>query len=194
LTTIPGRHYRGDHQGACTGSWRVQVGSPLCRLVGIDAATSFKRRQRAAGRGVLWAVKAKAKPGRPLSISQRRRNRCVGKIRAQVEHVFRMVKCQFGYRKGSLSRHRQKRRTGLRVARARKPIPCPQDTCVRLTKWPGECRPRQVQTKNPSPSANLLRLSPFVRKGDVAQRFPNFGTRLVWQTGNKLWLLAPRRP
>ena len=31
--------------------------------------------------------------------------------------------------------------------------PCPQDTCVRLTKLPGECRPRQVQTKNPSPPA-----------------------------------------
>ena len=49
--------------------------------------------------GVLWAVKAKAKPGRPLSISQRRRNRRFGKIRAKVEHVFRVMKCQFGYRK-----------------------------------------------------------------------------------------------
>ncbi|MET4449781.1 hypothetical protein ABIB75_008095 [Bradyrhizobium sp. GM2.2] len=28
------RHYGGDHQGACAGSWRVQVGSPLCRLAG----------------------------------------------------------------------------------------------------------------------------------------------------------------
>jgi IS5 family transposase len=45
--------------------------------------------------GVLWAVTAKAKPGRPLSISQRRRNRRVGKVRAKVEHVFGVVKCQF---------------------------------------------------------------------------------------------------
>ncbi|MGC2716903.1 MAG: transposase, partial [Pseudolabrys sp.] len=37
--------------------------------------------------------------GRPLSISQRRRNRRFGKIRAKVEHVFRVMKCQFGYRK-----------------------------------------------------------------------------------------------
>ena len=43
--------------------------------------------------------KAKAKPGRPLSLSQRRRNRRFGKIRAKVEHVFRVMKCQFGYRK-----------------------------------------------------------------------------------------------
>lgn len=44
-------------------------------------------------------MKAKAKPGRPLSISQRRRNRRFEKIRAKVEHVFRVMKCQFGYRK-----------------------------------------------------------------------------------------------
>jgi transposase, IS5 family len=58
------------------------------------------RKQRQAGAaGVLWAIKAKAKPGCPPSISQRRRNRRFGKIRAKVEHVFRVMKCQFGYRK-----------------------------------------------------------------------------------------------
>jgi IS5 family transposase len=61
-------------------------------------ANDRKQRQAEAA-GVLWGVKAKAKPGRPLSISQRRRNRRFGKIRAQVEHVFRVVKCRFGYRK-----------------------------------------------------------------------------------------------
>ena len=49
--------------------------------------------ERAEAAGVLWAVKAKAKPGCPLSISQRRRNRRFGKIRAKVEHVFRVLKC-----------------------------------------------------------------------------------------------------
>jgi transposase len=73
LTTIPGRHYRGDHQGACTGSWRVQVGSPLCRLVGIDAATSFKRRQRAAGRNI-----EDGKSGTPLSPRRRGNGRLAG--------------------------------------------------------------------------------------------------------------------
>jgi IS5 family transposase len=44
-------------------------------------------------------VKTKAKPGHPLSLSQRRLNRRFGKIRAKVEHVVRVMKCQFGYRK-----------------------------------------------------------------------------------------------
>ena len=35
---------------------------------------------------------------------------------------------------GSLSWHRQERRAGLRATRARQPIPCPQDTRVRMTK------------------------------------------------------------
>ena len=30
---------------------------------------------------------------------QRARNRRFGKVRAKVEHVFRVLKCQFGYRK-----------------------------------------------------------------------------------------------
>ena len=49
--------------------------------------------------GVLWAVKEKAKPGRDLTKRQRTRNRRFGKVRAKVEHVFRMLKCQFGYRR-----------------------------------------------------------------------------------------------
>jgi transposase, IS5 family len=57
------------------------------------------KRQMAEAAGVLWAVKDKAKPGRELSQAQRRRNGKFGKIRAKVEHVFRVLKCQFGYRK-----------------------------------------------------------------------------------------------
>ena len=56
-----------------------------------------KRRARAAG--VYWAVKEKPKPCRKLSSSQKKRNRRHGAIRAKVEHVFRVLKCQFGYRK-----------------------------------------------------------------------------------------------
>jgi len=70
------------------------------RAVYGDKGYANDRKQRQAeAAGVLWAVKAKAKPGCPLSISQRRRNRRFGKIRAKVEHVFRVMKCQFGYRK-----------------------------------------------------------------------------------------------
>ncbi|GAI44989.1 unnamed protein product, partial [marine sediment metagenome] len=36
---------------------------------------------------------------RQLSSSQRKRNKKHGSVRAKVEHVFRVVKCQFSYRK-----------------------------------------------------------------------------------------------
>ena len=44
-------------------------------------------------------MKEKPKAGRRLSSSQAKRNRRHGAIRAKVEHVFRVLKCQFGYRK-----------------------------------------------------------------------------------------------
>ena len=48
---------------------------------------------------------SRAKPGRDLTQRQRARNRRFGKVRAKVEHVFRVLKCQ----QGPLSRHRQER-------------------------------------------------------------------------------------
>ena len=48
---------------------------------------------------LILAVKEKAKPGRDLTNRQRARSRRVGRVRAKVEHIFRIVKCQFGYRK-----------------------------------------------------------------------------------------------
>ena len=65
-----------------------------------DKGYASEEKQRAAeDAGVFWAVKEKAKPGQPLTKRQRARNRRFGKVRAKVEHVFRVVKCQFGYRK-----------------------------------------------------------------------------------------------
>jgi IS5 family transposase len=58
-----------------------------------------KKKQAARTAGVYWAVKEKPKAGRRLSSSQRKRNRRHGAIRTKVEHVFRVLKCQFGYRK-----------------------------------------------------------------------------------------------
>ena len=58
-----------------------------------------KKKRRARAAGVYWAVKEKPKPGRKLSSSQKKHNRRHGAIRAKVEHVFRVLKCQFGYRK-----------------------------------------------------------------------------------------------
>jgi IS5 family transposase len=68
-------------------------------VYGDKGYASDARKRAAEGAGVLWAVKEKAKPGRELTKRQRARNRRVGKVRAKVEHIFRVVKCQFGYRK-----------------------------------------------------------------------------------------------
>ncbi len=57
----------------------------------LDFAAKKKRTAEAGG--VLWAVKEKAKPGRGLTKPQRARNRRFGKVRAKVEHVFRVLKC-----------------------------------------------------------------------------------------------------
>ena len=60
------------------------------RAVYGDKAYASEKLKRAARRaGVTWGVKEKAKPGQKLSRW----------MRAKVEHVFRVLKCQFGYRK-----------------------------------------------------------------------------------------------
>jgi IS5 family transposase len=70
------------------------------RAVFADKGYVNEKKKRAARRaGVRWAVKEKPKSRRRLSSSQKRRNRRHGAIRAKVEHVFRVLKCQFGYRK-----------------------------------------------------------------------------------------------
>ena len=57
-------------------------------------------KKRAARRaGVYWGVKDQRKPSRQLSSSQRKRNRRNGSVRAKVGHIFRVLKCQFGYRR-----------------------------------------------------------------------------------------------
>jgi IS5 family transposase len=68
-------------------------------VYGDKGYASDEKKRAAEGAGVLWAVKEKAKPGRDLTQRQRARNRRFGKVRAKVEHVFRVVKCQFGYRR-----------------------------------------------------------------------------------------------
>jgi len=70
-----------------------------CAVYGDKGYASDEKRQAAEKAGVLWAVKEKAKPRRKLTARQRARNRRFGSVRAKVEHVFRVLKCQFGYRK-----------------------------------------------------------------------------------------------
>ena len=70
------------------------------RAVFADKGYVNEKKKRAArAAGVYWAVKEQRKPGRQLSSSQKKRNRRHGSVRAKVEHVFRVLKCQFGYRK-----------------------------------------------------------------------------------------------
>ena len=68
-------------------------------VFGDKGYVSDKRKRAARANGTLWAVKDKRKRGRVLSSSQKKRNRKHGAVRAKVEHVFRVIKCQFGYRK-----------------------------------------------------------------------------------------------
>ncbi len=68
-------------------------------VYGDKGYASEAKKRAAENVGVLWAVKEKAKPGRDLTQRQRARNRRFGRVRAKVEHIFRIVKCQFGYRK-----------------------------------------------------------------------------------------------
>jgi IS5 family transposase len=68
-------------------------------VYGDKGYASDAKKRAAEDAGVRWCVKEKAKPGRELTKLQRNRNRRFGRVRAKVEHVFRVLKCQFGYRK-----------------------------------------------------------------------------------------------
>lgn len=68
-------------------------------VYGDKGYASEEKKRAAEAAGVHWRVKEKAKPGRDLTKRQRARNHRLGKVRAKVEHVFRVLKCQFGYRK-----------------------------------------------------------------------------------------------
>lgn len=98
------------HSVSVTAANRADIGElphllrPDDRVVFGDAgyaSDEYKRGARALG--MTWRVQDKAKPkgsvGAGLSASQKKRNRRSSGIRARVEHVFRIVKRQFGYTK-----------------------------------------------------------------------------------------------
>ena len=67
-----------------------------------DAAYASKQRSLEAEReahDVVWATPFKRKKGQNLTDEQRRINRLMASYRSTVEHVFRIVKRQFGYTK-----------------------------------------------------------------------------------------------
>jgi len=70
------------------------------RVIFADAGyTSDDYRRGARHLGLRWCVNDKRKPGKNLSSSQKKRNRKQSSIRARVEHVFRVIKQQFGFQK-----------------------------------------------------------------------------------------------
>jgi IS5 family transposase len=68
-------------------------------LFGDKGYVNNKLKGYAHRAGVFWGVSLKACPGRALGEAQKRFNRKMSSVRARVEHVFRVMKCQFGYRK-----------------------------------------------------------------------------------------------
>ena len=103
----------------------------LVRCTATRVTAKDRKQRQAEAAGVLWAVKAKAKPGCPLSISPRDVRR-FGKFRARSstssgdERSNRLSK-------GSLSRLAKIVARSTRCSR-RQPIPCPQDFHVRCSR------------------------------------------------------------
>jgi hypothetical protein len=60
--------------------------------------------------------------------AQRARNRRFGRVRARVEDILRIVKCQFGYRKVRYRGIAKERRAGIRALGSRQSLPRPWPT------------------------------------------------------------------
>lgn len=73
---------------------------PEDEVIFADAGyTSDEYKRGSRKLGIRWCVQDKRKAGRNLSSSQKKRNRKQSSIRARVEHVFRVIKRQFGFSK-----------------------------------------------------------------------------------------------
>jgi len=68
-------------------------------VFGDAGYTSDTYKRGARSLGMTWKVNDKRKPKKNLSATQKKRNRKNSSIRARVEHCFRVLKCQFGYKK-----------------------------------------------------------------------------------------------
>jgi IS5 family transposase len=66
-------------------------------IFGDAGYTSDEYKRGSRKLGIRWCVQDKRKPGRNLSARQKQRNRKHSSIRARVEHVFRVIKRQFGF-------------------------------------------------------------------------------------------------
>lgn len=70
-----------------------------CAVFGDAGYVHNKLKRAARQAGVLWGVALKARPKERLGGGQKRRNSKIASVRSRVEHVFRVLKRQFGYTK-----------------------------------------------------------------------------------------------
>ncbi|MBS0299914.1 MAG: transposase [Proteobacteria bacterium] len=61
---------------------------------------------------IRWCAQDKRKPGQNLPVSWKKRNRKHSAIRARVEHVFRVIKRQFGFTR---TRYRELTKNAVQV-------------------------------------------------------------------------------
>ena len=95
----------------------------------------LKRLVRKAG--LFWGVSLKASKQHPLTEANKRFNHKMSSIRARVEHVFRVIKRQFGYTKVRYKGICEERRTGVLADRFDQSLSCE----ARLDELMGEIRP-----------------------------------------------------
>lgn len=68
-------------------------------VLGDSAYGGQEKANALAEKGTILLTPIKTKPGRKLHDLEKKANRLIASPRAKVEHMFRIVKCQFGYRK-----------------------------------------------------------------------------------------------
>jgi len=79
-------------------------------IFGDKGYVSDKRKRATRAQGAVWAVKDKRKPGRILSMSQKKRNKKYGTVRAKVEHVFRVINANSAIARFAIAGWRKTRR------------------------------------------------------------------------------------
>jgi IS5 family transposase len=84
---------------------------------------SAEREAEFTGPGKVWGVMRKAPKGGKLHPLDERMNRIVAKVRAKVEHPFRVIKRRFGQVKTRYRGPCQEPRPALHAVRTRQPVP-----------------------------------------------------------------------
>ena len=162
--------------GVTTGKiYHVNVMDNLIReddtaMYGDKGYAHDANKRAAEEAGVLWAVKEKAMPGRDLSERQRARNRRFGKVRAKIQHVFRVLKCEFGNRK---IRYRGIVKNGAQVFgfRARQSVFGLWETCILLRgEGSAVCRARQAVRTTKAPTLTDARCKKLRFRGPQVSR------------------------